>query len=362
MTDPLGDLRRRIDELDRRLLDLLVERAETARAIGAIKTESGSTTLDPGRERAVLDGLLARNAGRFPPEALVAVFREIISASRALEAPMTVGYLGRPGGFAALATARRFGSSTRLVPYADPVRLFHDLEAGFIDHAVIAREVGDEDPALDHFDLFLENRVSLFGETFLRQGYALLGRPGSFPARTLYGHPAALARCRALLDRCPGAVVVATAGSREAVDAVRGEGEAALAPAQLAGGALEVLIASAEDAADPSRHFLILARVAAARSGRDRTAIVCVLPNRPGSLLALLQQFAAESVNVSWIETRESRRSWEHTFFVEVDGHREEEPVGRALDGAPRLAAHLAVLGSYPVEDLSASGSSRPGC
>jgi chorismate mutase/prephenate dehydratase len=360
MSDPLRELRQRIDDLDRRLLDLLVERAQAARAIGAVKSETGTGPLDPGRERGVLDALLARNAGRFPPEALVAIFREIISASRALEAPIAVGYLGRPGGFAALASARRFGRSSSLVAYGDPVRLFRDLEAGLIEHAVLARDVGDEDPALDHFDLFLENRVSLFGETFLRQGYALLGR-GPFPPRTLYGHPAALARCRGLLDRCPDATVVATAGSREAVEAVRGEGEAALAPAEIAGH-LEVLRRSAEDGADPSRHFLILARTSPGRSGRDRTALVCVLPNRPGTLLALLEAFAAQAVNVSWIETRESRRSWEHTFFVEVDGHREDPPVAAALGAARDLAAHLAVLGSYPVEDLSASGSSRPGC
>ncbi len=352
MSEDLDALRARIDEVDRRLLELLIERAEAAREVGALKAGSGASVLDPGRERELLERLLARNAGRYPPGALTAVYREILSASRALEAPMTVGYLGAAGGFAEAAARRRFGASSSVSAYRDPAALLRDLDGGRLQYALLARDVGDEDPALDSFDLFLDTRVTLFGEVVLRQGYALLGSPGGAAPAFLHGHPAALARCGELISRHAGASVLAAAGSREAAEAANRPGHAALAPPHLADGkAREVLEERAEDETDPVRRFLILARSRPPRSGRDRTALVCVLPNRPGALAGLLAAFADAGANVAWIEIRVSRhRPWEHAFFLETDGHAEDAPVGRALEAAARMASHLQVLGSYPVE------------
>jgi chorismate mutase/prephenate dehydratase len=352
MSDRLDRLRARIDDLDRRLLEILIRRAEAARTIGGLKARSGSTVLDPGREREVLDRLLERNAGRYPPEALTAIFREIISASRALEAPITVGYLGRPGGFAELATRRRFGAGASVSAYGDAAHLVRDLDAGRVEYALIAREVGDEDPALDTFDLFLDARVTLFGEFVLARGYAVLGRrKGDRPA-VVYGHPSALARCREWVAARPEATVIAAAGSQEAVEAVTRRGEAALAPAHLADRRKLVILArSAEDDPDPRRRFFLLARSAPPRSGRDRTALVCVLPNRPGVLARFLAAFADHRANVAWIEIRESRhRPWEHAFLIEVDGHTADPGVKRALAAAGGIASHLQVLGSYPID------------
>ena len=354
MSERLARLRTRIDDLDRRLLELLIRRAEAARAIGGLKARTGSTVLDPGREREILGRLETLNAGRYPPEALTAIFREIISASRALEAPITVGYLGRPGGFAELATRRRFGSGATVSAYVDAAHLVRDLDTGRVEYALIAREVGDEDPALDTFDLFLDARVTLFGEFVLARGYAVLmkgPRKAERPS-VVYGHPGALARCREWLAAHPEATVIAAAGSREAAAAVTRRGEAALAPASLADGRkLVVAASSVEDDPDPRRRFFLLARTAPRRSGRDRTALVCVLPNRPGVLAGFLTVFADHRANVAWIEIRESRhRPWEHAFLIEVDGHTADPGVKRALAAAGEIASHLQVLGSYPVE------------
>ncbi len=353
MSDSLDALRARIDALDRKLLELLVERAEAARAIGSLKAERGATVLDPGRERQLLERLHRLNQGRYPPEALTTVFREILSASRSLEAPIAVGYLGRPGGFAEMMTARRFGASSTLEPFRDPAALLGALDAGRMEYALIAREVGDEDPALTNFDLFLEHRVTLFGEAVLHRGYALLTLDGAGPVRRIHGHPAALARCRGLLERHPEATVLATAGSREAAANLATGEDAALAPEHLADGRRIVVAESgAEDEAAPRRRFLILARSAPPRSGRDRTALVCVLPNRPGALADLLRRFTAAGANLAWIEIRESRhRPWEHAFFLELDGHAGDPATAAALREAAAAASHFQVLGSYPVED-----------
>jgi len=357
MTDDLDALRRRIDSLDRRLLDALKERAATAREIGRIKSQGDRAAFDPGREREVLRKLLEQNAGTFPPEALEAVFREIISASRALEAPMTVGYLGRPGGFAEFAAGRRFGASCRLAPSTRAGGLFHDLEAGRLDYALVPRDVGDEDAALPSFDLFLDHAVTLFGEYVLRRGYTLAAAPGAGNPRVLYGHPAALARCRDAASTRSGVTLVAVGGSAEAAERAAAEGQGAFVPAHAAAAqGLDVVLENAEDDPSPRHRFLILARGPAARSGRDRTALACVLPNRPRALHRLLDCFAAADLNVAWLEIRESRqRPWEHAFLVEVDGHRDDPAMVAALDAARGVAAHLTVLGSYPLESEPAA-------
>ncbi len=355
MSRDLGPLRERIDALDRTLVETLLERAEVARAIGLLKDTSGTLPMDPGRERRVLERVLDLNAGRYPPEVLVGIFREIISASRAMEGEITVGVLGRAGAFADQAARRRFGSAAGLHAYGDAERLLDDLEHGRVQYAVVARDIGDEDPALDHFDPFLHRQVTLFGETVFRGGYAAVGVAGDDPALgpdTILGSPSALARCRRYLQRHPGADVVATADSAEAAHRL-GSGRIALIPAGLARpGEQGIIEACAEDDPDPQRRFLLLSTHPPARSGRDRTALVCVLTNRSGALAGLVGAFASAGVNVDWIEIRASRRrTWEHTFFVEVSGHIEDEAVEAAVAAARTGASHLQVLGSYPIED-----------
>jgi len=348
----LDDLRAAINALDRRLLEVLIERAAAARAIGRLKSREARAVFDPGREREVLERLLAENRGRFPPEALTAVVREIVSASRALESPMTVGYLGRGGGFAAWAARRRFGSACALLPFDRPGELFRKLAAGHLDYAIVLREVGDEDPALDAFDPFLDHGISLFGEYLLHGGYALLAAGTGEAPTSLFAHPSALARCHHALAALGPVARVAVADSETAAQRAAAEGAYALAPAPLAGiHGLDVLRETMENVAAPVRRFLILARTPAPRSGRDRTALVVVLADRPGSLQEILLAFATRKVNVAWVEIRESRgRPWEHTFFLEVDGHRDDPPVQEALQEAGEAASHLQVLGSYPLE------------
>ena len=350
MTDSLERLRARIDALDQEILDRLVARAEAAQRIGELKQTLKTGVMDPGRERAVLEALLAANHGRYPPRALTAIFREIISASRAMEEAITVGFLGRPGAFADLATRTRFGASVQPVSYTDPGELLRDLEAGAIRHALVSRDVGDEDPALDNFDRFLDRKVTLFGETRLDRGYAALAlQPDTAPSR-IFGHPAALARCRGYLEKS-GGTAVATAGSFEAcAAALAGEG-IALAPWGSADPALQVAASRVEDDPDTPRRFLLLATSPPPRTGRDRTAFVCTLANQAGALSSLLAAFQGAGINVAWIEMRESRhRPWEHAFFLEVDGHQEDSQLSTALAQARMVCSHLQTLGSYPLD------------
>src|SRR5439155_26812049 len=105
----LGDLRSRIDRIDGELIRRLAERAEVVAAIGERKRVEGESALDPARERELFERLAGEERGQFPLAGLQAIFREVVSASRAIQGDFRIGYLGQPGASAHQAPTRRSG-------------------------------------------------------------------------------------------------------------------------------------------------------------------------------------------------------------------------------------------------------------
>src|SRR5262245_34342802 len=117
----LARLRGLIDRVDRELLDALNRRAALVQQVGALKGAAGrSAVYRAARERDLVEALVRENRGPFPSAALPAVYREIISASRALEAQLRVAYLGPPGTSSHVAAREALGAQTEIVPVAAP--------------------------------------------------------------------------------------------------------------------------------------------------------------------------------------------------------------------------------------------------
>lgn len=349
MTD-LGDLRDRIDRIDRDLVRLLAERAEVATQVGARKREAGEAALDAARERELLERLSREERGGFPLAGLQAIFREILSASRALQGGSRVGYLGQPGGFAQQAAARRFGESSSYEPLGSPQRLLEQIESERLEYGVFAMEGDPEDPPFDAFDLFLTATVQIVAEFVDTAGYQALGFTPS-PKR-LYAHPAALALCQRWRGSLPsGLETRPVSGSREAGERAAEDREAlCLAPPVVAQTLrLPVVEAAAEDAPRRARRFFVLGPGGTKASGRDKTVVLLSLENRPGRLLEVLRVLAERGINVGFIESRTHRwRPGEHLFLLELGGHRLDPSMGEALE-ALRPATQLhRVLGSFP--------------
>lgn len=352
MADPrdLAGLREAIDRLDKQLLRLLEDRAELARRIGALKEAAGEATLDAGRERDLLERIEGEARGLLPRSGVRAIFREIVSASRAAQGAFRVAYLGAEGGFAHQAAVRRFGASSRYAAVPSPQHLLEAIGSERADHGVFALEGDAEDPPFDAYDLLLGSEASITAEFVDRGGYEALGRTRA--AKRLVAHPAALALCqrwRASLDA--GLAVEAVAGSLEAGRRAAADPDAlCLAPAivaDLAG--LPVVESEVEDAPRRTRRFLVLGRSAARPSGRDKTALLLALENAPGALHAALRAIASHGVNLLWIESRTHRwRPGEHLFLIEVAGHQDAPPLRPALEELRAATRLLRVLGSFP--------------
>ena len=352
----LGDLRALIDRIDGDLVRLLAERAEVSARVGERKREAGESALDAARERELIERLSRESRGQFPLAGLQAIFREILSASRAIQGEFRVGYLGQPGGFAHQAADRRFGNSSTYEPVSSPQHLLERIESERLEYGVFAMEGDPEDPAFDAFDLFLTAEAQIVAEFVDVAGYQALGHAAS-PDR-LYAHPSALSLCQRWRASLPAHVEIRpTSGSHEAGRAATEDRSAlCLAPPIVARTfGLPVTDAAAEDAPRRPRRFLVLGAGESKPSGRDKTVLLLSLENRPGRLLEVLSRLAAHEINVGWIESRTHRwRPGEHLFLLELAGHRREPALRKALEELRPATLLHRVLGSFPAADPSA--------
>ncbi|HLY67916.1 MAG TPA: prephenate dehydratase domain-containing protein, partial [Chloroflexota bacterium] len=148
----LEDLRRQVDSLDQQIVHLLNKRAQLSVEIG--KAKGGGSVYAPGREADVVDRL-AGSAGPLPADALKAIYGEIMSSSRALQAPLRVAFLGPEATFSHQAALAHFGQSTKLLPVPTIPDVFKETEVGRADYGVVPIENSTEGPVTFSLDSFV---------------------------------------------------------------------------------------------------------------------------------------------------------------------------------------------------------------
>ncbi|MBK8230533.1 MAG: chorismate mutase [Candidatus Eisenbacteria bacterium] len=349
----LDELRRRIDEVDRRLTELLVERFAIAAEIGLAKEGLGLSVYDPDRERRVLERVSQAAAGRVPAERVAAIFREIISASRAHETVQSVLVLGEWGGLAHQAALQRFGASAKVESSPRPQDLFARLDEGSGEYAVVSLEGHSFEASLDRLDLFLHSDVRVFAEYAVEPRLGLYADPASQRTGPVFATAAALAQVSRWMGAQGPEREFRVAGS--VTDAIRlaGASDGAVVghPLLETVGQLRPVEQVIEDVPEATRRFFVLARRALPPSGRDKTLLLLVLANRPGSLHSVAGIFAHEGLNVCWLEPKPTHLGpWDHLFVIEIEGHEESPEVQRALSALRGSVELLRVLGSYPAE------------
>lgn len=344
-----------IDALDREVLLRLNERAMHAKAIGDLKTGSGTAAYRPDREAQVLARLCEQNGGPLSDAAVVAVFRQVMSACLALERQLRIAYLGPAGTFSHAAVARQFGSLVDAIPCATIDEIFRAGEGGQADYAVVPVENSTEGAVGRTLDLMYATELSICGEIKLRVQQNLLSNVAKLDQiAKVYSHAQSIAQCAQwLATHLPRAARVPVSSNAEAARlAAQEPGSAAIAgeiAASIYG--LAVVAAHIEDEANNTTRFWVLGRQAVSPSGRDETSLVMSAANRPGAMHALLEPLARHGVSMSRIESRPARTGlWEYLFFVDIVGHREDPGVKAALDELAAKAPFLKLLGSYPAD------------
>jgi chorismate mutase/prephenate dehydratase len=356
----LEALRARIDELDRRLVELLNERARVVVEIGRIKRASGAPIYAPDREAEVLRRVTRANQGPLSDAAVGAIYRELMSGSFALERPLRIGYLGPPGSFSHAAAVAHFGSSVTCEDLHEIVGVFTEVRRGHVDYGLVPIENSVGGGVVDTLDAFRDahGELSVYAEVLVTIRHNLLANCAPSRVRVIYSKPEAFTQCRGWVrTQYPNAELIPAASSSRAAELAAqmdrtdpGAGAAAIG-ARLAGElyGLRVLFESIEDDPNNVTRFFVLARETAEPSGDDKTSVMFATDHAPGALHRVLGVFAEADVNLTHIDKRPSGRdAWSYTFFLDLEGHRRDPRVAAALAQAREHCRELWILGSYP--------------
>ncbi len=355
----LAQLRVAIDALDRELLEMLNRRATLALEVGEVKKREGSPFFRPARESQVIEGLKAANPGPLRADQVAPIWREVMSACRALEAPTRVAYLGPAGTFSEEAALRYFGSSIERVMCASVDEVFHATTAGGADFGVVPVENSNEGVVTRTLDLFLTTPLFVTGETSLFVRHNLLRRENNSAGITaVCAHPQALAQCHTwLTTHLPGVERRPVASNAEGARLASLDSSLAGIASQRAAGeyGLHVLAPAIQDDAHNRTRFAIVAhperQVAPGASGCDCTSLVVSVPNQPGAVHDMLVPLKQHGVSMSRFESRPARSGqWEYYFYIDLQGHPEQPQVAAALQQLRGTCAFFKVLGSYPVD------------
>jgi chorismate mutase/prephenate dehydratase len=351
--EKIRSLRQKIEEVDDEILKLLNHRALIVQEVGKVKSEIKMDYYSPQREEEILQRLEVQNLSPFPKWAIPSVFREIISACRALEAELIVAYLGPPATFSHVACIQYFGSSTRMEPENTIQDIFEAVEREKTDYGVVPIENSTEGPVGQTLDMFIKSEVKICGEIMTKISHDLLsksGNPGDI--EKIYSHPQALAQCREWLRKNFPHVQTEEAGStaKAAQLAMEDPRTAAIASslaAHLYG--LKAVVSQIEDNLNNYTRFLVLGRQGAERTGRDKTSILFSISHAPGTLFRALQIFYEKKVNLTKIESRPMKgKPWEYIFFIDFEGHATDPHIAEALDKLKEHVLFMKILGSYP--------------
>jgi chorismate mutase/prephenate dehydratase len=354
MSEPLDQLRARIDAIDRELLRLFNERAKIAQAVGEAKHAAGEKTLfRPEREAQVLARRQAENPGPLPNAAIAQLFRELMSACMALEAPLKIAYLGPEGTFSQAAALKAFGSSAETVALGTIDEVFRTVEARQADFAVVPVENSTEGAVGRTLDLMLVTPLSAVGEVQLEIHQNLMSHVKSLgDIVRVYSHSQSLAQCNGWLNaNLPRAERVPVASNAEAARRAATDRDAGAIAGEMAARIYDVPVLARHIEDDPNNRtrFLVIGAQTVPPSGRDQTSLVMSAPNRPGAVHALLAPFAKHGVSMTRFESRPSRMGrWEYYFFVDLEGHEKDPKVAAALAELREIAPFVKLLGSYP--------------
>ncbi len=352
----LESLRQRIDEIDAELVCLLNERARCAVEVGKVKRETGEAAVySPGREREVLEHVLSCNEGPLADDTLIAIWKEMMSGSLSLEKALKVAYLGPEGSFSHLAALDKFGQSVQLVAVRDISAVFDQVARAAADYGIVPVENTTGGAVRDTMECFLWVRgpVKVCAEMALPIHQNLLSGTTLEQVQKIYSKPQVFDQCRQwLMANCPTADRVAVGSTAEAaLLASRVEGTAAIASrmaAEMYG--LDILSPAIEDNPQNQTRFLVLGRESATPTGRDKTCLLFSVVDKAGALVEVLDVFRRCGINMTKIESHPSpTKTWEYTFFVDIQGHADDDNVRRALEDARRHCRQLEVLGSFPV-------------
>lgn len=355
LQEELAPWRAQIDALDDEIVQKLNQRAKIAQEIGKIKARlnAGQSAYTAAREAQVLNHVTQKNQGPFKDENLRQIYKEIMSATLALERPNSVAFLGPWGTFTESAARYHFGHAAQFFPENSIESVFKLAETNQTDYAVVPIENSAEGSVARTLDLLMETPLKIVGEVILRISHNLFSNAQHLSdIHTIYAHAQAFAQCRIwLCENLPNAKQIPVESNASAVLKAQNEKNAAAIAGKTASNHYDVAILAKgiESSRQNSTRFFVLGKENVPPSQKDKTSLIMAAPNRTGALHEMLLPFSACGISMTHLESRPIANAlWQYVFFVDVEGHQNDFSLAAALKELQRRAAYLKILGSYP--------------
>ncbi len=351
----LNDIRAKIDVLDTELIRLLNERADLVHGVGEIKRAGNLEIYAPEREESVLSVLVAKSGaqgGRLPPESVRAIYREIMSASLALEKDLAIAFFGPEATWTHQAARGKFGASVRYLAQPSIGDVFDAVARGRADYGVVPIENSTEGAVNHTLDVFIESDLRICAQVALKIEHHLMAKIPREAVRRVFSHPQVFGQCREWLRiNLPHVDLVEVSSTSRAGEMAAEAADAGALAGRMVSEkyGLPILDAGIQDLPNNTTRFLVIGPRDCPPTGHDRTSLMFGVPDRAGALFAALEPLQGAGISMSKIESRPSKRKpWEYVFFVDVEGHRQDENLVRAMRALEDRCSFLKVLGSYP--------------
>jgi chorismate mutase/prephenate dehydratase len=351
----LSAIRKKIDIIDEQLVKLFNERADLVHEVGMVKKVEGTAIYAPEREEQVLRALVDKNSafgGRLPEKAIRAIYREIMSASLALEKDLTIAYFGPQSTNTHQAARSKFGASVNYLACTTIADVFDTVARGNADYGVVPIENSTEGAINHTLDVFMDSDLRICAQILMKIENHLVAKIARDQIEKIYSHPQVLGQCRNWLrQNLPHVDLIEASSTPRAAQLAATEAHAAAITGAMAAEVhgLTTLNASIQDSPNNATRFLVIGQSASPPTGNDRTSLMFCVQDKPGALFSALEPFNRLKISMSKIESRPSKRkAWEYFFFADVDGHASDPKLVEAITELEKHCNFVKILGTYP--------------
>ena len=353
MRQNLTELRNKIDEIDREIVELLNKRALYSKKVGEIKKKNNIEIIDFSREKEVFNKILKYSDKIIPDEDLKSIYREIIASSRKIQKSYNVSILGPAGTFSHIVFLKFFGKNTDSVFCKKIKDIFIDVIKENVKFGIVPVENSIEGSVSSTLDYLYEFNVKIWAELLHKISFNLVSfAKDKSKIEKIYSHPHAISQCRNFLEiEFPEVEIIELSSTTSGIKFLQKDKESAAIVSPLAGEIYDIpiLYKNIEDNPNNFTRFFIISNNENKLKHGDKSSLIFAVSHKPKSLFNALDVIAKFNLNMSKLESRPIKGvPWEYMFYVDIEGKLPE----RFLNEFKNVTTFIKNLGTYPVEKL----------
>ncbi len=349
----LIELRKKIDEIDKSIVELLNKRAELSREVGEIKKINKVEIIDYEREKEVFRKILSYSKKIIPDEDLKNIYREIIASSRKIQKSYTVSVLGPEGTFSHIVFKKFFGNNTQCRFSSKIKDIFLDVLNEHSIFGIVPVENSTEGSVSATLDYLYEFDIKIWAEIMLKISFNFISFANSpFEIKLIYSHPHAISQCRNFIEKTfPDAEVIEMSSTSAGIKFLKDNKNAGAIVSPVAGDIynVPVMFKNIEDNPNNFTKFFVISKEENKIKKGDKTSLIFTVSHKPKSLYNALKVIGDFNLNMCKLESRPIKGiPWEYMFFVDIEGEVSENFFNVLRD----KTTYFKFLGTYPVERI----------